>query len=130
MGNRALKLFPGDSEILTKKAKALVVTGNSIEAEKIVKEVVKKDTSNFEAKSLYAALAKIQRAVAGEYLKESYGTPRDQTYHVLSFEYIYKSSFGAVIPRVNIRDITAVGESPFSKDYGFQFEIDAYPHIV
>lgn len=123
LSNKALEIFPNDSEILILKASAQENTNNLIEALKIVESILDKDPDNQKAKDFNHSLnEKLRNNTVGIRSEVDFysDTFDPMQYHTLKYSRLTK--YGTIIAKLN-----------FSRRYnenGTQFEMDLYPKIT
>jgi YaiO family outer membrane protein len=121
--NKGLQQGPANKELLLKKAKALSDLQRNYEATSIVKQLLKDDADNSEAKAF------ANRLKNNSY-KNKIGITYDYTYfdkqfsdpwHIVSLNYTRQTKIGSFTGRLNYANRF--------KQNGVQVEADAYPHI-
>jgi len=121
--DKGLQQEPDNKELLLKKAKALKNLERYQEAASVVKQLLKTDANNTEAKALGNRLK-------DESYKNKMGISYDYTYfdkqfsdpwHIVSLDYTRQTNVGSFTGRINYANRF--------KENGVQFEADAYPHI-
>jgi len=121
--NKGLEQEPTNKELLLKKAKVLKALKRNQEATSVVKQVLKTDAGNNEARALATRLK-------GESYKNRVGISYDYTYfdkqysdpwHIVSLDYTRQTNIGSFTGRINYANRF--------KENGVQLEVDAYPHI-
>jgi YaiO family outer membrane protein len=118
-----LSYHPASASLLLKKAKVLNALRNYKDAANIVNDILKTDKNNAEARALAArlkdnaALNKVSLSYDYVYFDKQFNEP----WHFVSFDYTRQTKLGSITPRVNYAN--RFGQN------GWQYEVDAYPHI-
>ncbi len=121
--NKGLQHEPTNKELLLKKAKVLADLQRNYEAVSIVKQLLKTDPGNTEAKAFANRLKdKSYKNKAGitydyTYFDKQFSDP----WHIVSVEYSRQTNIGSFTGRLNYANRF--------KENGIQVETDAYPHI-
>lgn len=123
MANKALQIFPEDSEIMLLKASAKENTNNQLEALKIVETILEKNPEDTKAQDFKNSLNQSLRtnSVGLRSAVDIYSEVFDpMQFHTLKLSRLTK--YGSVIAKVNYN-------RRFNEN-GTQFEVDLYPKIA
>jgi YaiO family outer membrane protein len=121
--NKGLEQEPGNKELLLKKAKVLANLQRNYEATSIIKQLLKTDAGNTEARAFANRLKdKSYKNKAGisydyTYFDKQFNNP----WHIVSLDYTRQTNVGSFTGRINYANRF--------KENGIQVEADAYPHI-
>ena len=118
-----LTVFPKSEELLIRKVKVLMALHRYREALPVTDTLLQMKSSNAEARELNVILkdlsAKNKLTISGEYAHFDKQFPSD--WRFASLEYVNETKVGPVVARINYAN-------RFNTD-GYQFEMDAYPHL-
>ncbi len=114
---------PASRDLLTGKARVLIVLNRKDEARLILKNLLYLDKANIEAKNLLNRLISdsSKNSIGFSYDYVHFAKQFPNPWHLLSLDYSRRTKFGSFTPRVNYANRFNEG--------GYQFEIDAYPKI-
>lgn len=119
----ALQFHPQSSQLLLKKAKALIDLKQFTSANTIISQILKTDPKNDAARSLGEKIKflsfKNKISISYDYI--SFDKQFDDPWHIVSLDYGRTTKMGSVIGRVNYGNRF--------KTNALQFEADAYPRI-
>jgi len=119
----ALQYHPASQALLMRKAKILSAMRRFTEADAIIKEALRVDKNNSEARSLADKIKELstKNKIGFSYDYVYFDKQFSDPWHLASFEYTRRTGIGSVTGRVNYAN-------RFTEN-GVQYEMDAYPRI-
>ena len=128
MVSYGLTLFPGDPELLYKKAVIYQATGNLDLANSELNNLLKSNPSDKRIRDAYYALKGplSVTGISGAYTFNQYKLPFKRTWQMYTMRYYHSNDSGTYIGSAHIgfvgNDTARIAQGP-----GVQFEVDAYP---
>jgi len=121
LAESASTVFPGDSDIIIRKAKSLDNLHRSDEAKRMLKDYLEKDKNNLEVTGLLETIKynNILNSLGVSYTLDYFNNA--DPWHWADIQYKRKTKIGAVIGRLNYANRFGLTD--------YQLEVDAYPAL-